>query len=83
MEQTIIKVGNSLAVTLPASFVKDKKLKAGQKVMVRQDLEVDALVVQSSGKPFKKSSGITPEFLEWLEKFNDKYKTALTELAKK
>ena len=83
MEQKVIKVGNSLAVTLPAGFVKEKKLKAGQKVIVRQDLEVDALVVASLGSPIKKSSGITPEFLDWLEKFNNKYKSALAELAKK
>jgi len=83
MEQTVIKVGNSLAVTLPASFVKEKKLKAGQKVIVRQDLEIDAVVIAPEGSPIKKSSGITPEFLEWLEKFNKKYKTALSELAKK
>lgn len=83
MEQTVIKVGNSLAVTLPASFVKEKKLKAGQKVIVRQDLEVDALVVAQQGSPIRKSSGITPEFMDWLEEFNIKYKSALTELAKK
>lgn len=83
MEQTVIRVGNSLAVTLPAGFVKDKKLKAGQKVIVRQDLEVDALVVAPSGSNLKKSMGITPEFLDWLERFNNKHKTALTELAKK
>lgn len=83
MEQTVIKVGNSLAVTLPSGFVKDKKLKAGQKVIVRQDIEVDALVVASLESPIKKSSGITPEFLDWLEKFNKKYKSALTELSKK
>ena len=83
MEQTVIKVGNSLAVTLPSAFVKDKKLKAGQKVIVRQDLEVDGLVVAPLGSTIKKTSGITPEFLEWLEKFNSKYKSALTELAKK
>ncbi len=83
MEQTIIKVGNSLAVTLPANFVKEKKLKAGQKVVVRQDLEADALVVGRLGSSVGKASGITPEFMDWLEKFNGKYKSALSELAKK
>ena len=83
MEQTVIQVGNSLAITLPANFVKDKKIKAGQKILVRQDMQVDALVVASSNALFKKASGITPDFLDWLEKFNKKYKTALTELAKK
>ncbi|PIR80182.1 MAG: hypothetical protein COU25_01440 [Candidatus Levybacteria bacterium CG10_big_fil_rev_8_21_14_0_10_35_13] len=83
MEQKIISVGNSLAVTLPSGYVKDKKLKAGQKVIIRQDLEEDALVVAPSGSSIKNTKGITPEFLDWLEKFNKKYKTALTELAKK
>lgn len=83
MEQTVIKVGNSLAITLPINFVKDKNLKAGQKILVRQDLEADSLVVAPSGTPLQKQSGITPEFLDWLKKFNIKYKTALTELAQK
>ena len=83
MEQTVIKVGNSLAVTLPANFVKEKKLKAGQKVVVRQDLEKDARVVAEVGSSIKTRSGITPEFIDWLSKFNNKYKVALTELAKK
>lgn len=83
MEQKVIQVGNSLAVTLPANFVKDRNIKAGQRVIVRQDLEADSLVVAPSGSSIKKASGITPEFLSWLEKFNKKYKTALTELAKK
>lgn len=83
MEQTIIKVGNSLAVTLPANFVREKNIKAGQKVLVRQDLEVDALVVAQVGSPISKTSGITPEFVDWLDKFNNKYKSALIELAKK
>lgn len=83
MEQKVIQVGNSLAVTLPAGFVKDKNLKAGQKVIVRQDLEVGALVVASLDSIAKRATGITPDFLNWLEKFNNKYKSALTELAKK
>lgn len=83
MEQTVIKVGNSLAVTLPSNFVRERKLKAGQKVLVRQDMEINAIVVAPADKDFKERSGITPEFLDWLERFNKKYRTALTELAKK
>jgi hypothetical protein len=52
-------------------------------VVVRQDLEADALVVAGLGSPIRKASGITPEFMDWLEKFNGKYKSALSELAKK
>lgn len=83
MEQKVIQVGNSLAITLPSSFVNDKKIKAGQKILVRQDLGADVLVVATSGSLSGKASGITPDFLDWLEKFNKKYKIPLTELAKK
>ena len=79
MQQTIIKVGNSLAVTLPSNFVKEAKLKAGQKVFVEADPELD--LVQIKTQTDKKT--LTPEFYDWLKKFNAKYKDALTELAKK
>lgn len=82
MLQKIIQVGNSLAVTIPSSFVKEVKLKAGQKVMVDGDYDSAMLTIQSSVKP-SRDVGITPEFLSWLKKFNSKYKNALTELAKK
>lgn len=82
MLQTIIQVGNSLAITIPSSFVKEVKLKAGQKVMVDGDPSSAMLTMQSAIKP-SRNAGITPEFLSWLKKFNNKYKNALTELAKK
>lgn len=79
-QQTIIKVGNSLAVTLPKKFVDSRKIKAGQKVYVEADSDVDFVHITT------KSTGehsLTPEFYDWLKKFNSKYKNALTELAKK
>lgn len=82
MLQKIIQVGNSLAVTIPSSFVKEVKLKAGQRVMVDGDSNSAMLTMQSIIKP-SRGTGITPEFLSWLKKFNNKYKNALTELAKK
>lgn len=82
MLQTIIQVGNSLAITIPSSFVKEVKLKAGQRVMVDGDPDSAMLTMQSTIKP-SRDAGITPEFLSWLKKFNNKYKNALTELAKK
>ena len=51
--------------------------------MVRQDLEEGALVVATLNSPIRNSSGITPDFLSWLEKFNDKHKAALLALSKK
>lgn len=80
MEQTVIKVGNSLAVTLPSSFVKERKVKAGQKVFVEADAFVDLVQVRTKDAGHKI---LTPEFYDWLKKFNKRYKTALSELAKK
>lgn len=79
-QQTVIKVGNSLAVTLPRQFVEGRKLKAGQKVFVEADSDIDFvhITTKNTGK-----QSLTPEFYDWLKKFNAKYKTALTELAKK
>ncbi len=80
MEQKIIQVGNSLAVTLPAHFVKGRGIKPGQKIFV--DTDIDSDLIQMS--TIKKSiSTITPEFKEWLERFNKKYKNSLAELATK
>ena len=80
MQQTVIKVGNSLAVTLPAPFVKASKLKAGQKVFVEADVDLDLVQVKTK-QP--QSATLTPEFYDWLKKFNAKYKNALSELAQK
>lgn len=80
MQQTIIKVGNSLAVTLPSSFVKTSKIKAGQKVSVQTDAGFGTMQVSTKNDA---EQTLTPEFYTWLKKFNSKYKNALSELAKK
>ncbi len=80
MQQTVIKVGNSLAVTVPSTFAKERKLKAGQKVFVQADSDSDIMQVSTEQNP---DTSMSPEFLSWLKKFNAKYKKGLTELAKK
>lgn len=80
MQQQVIKVGNSLAITLPSSFVKTKKIKAGQKIFVEADAAIDLIQISTHEAEHKT---LTPEFYDWLKKFNIKYKNALTELAKK
>jgi bifunctional DNA-binding transcriptional regulator/antitoxin component of YhaV-PrlF toxin-antitoxin module len=82
MLQKVIRVGNSYAVTIPRGFVDEIKLKAGQKVRVEEDVELETLTVQPLRVNLK-HGGLTPEFLTWLKKFNAKYKDALLELAKK
>ena len=82
MLQKIIQVGNSLAVTIPKGFTNEVGIKAGQKVMVDEDVESGVLTVQPV-KQRVSTGSLTPEFLQWLKKFNARYKDALTELAKK
>lgn len=82
MLQKIIKVGNSLAITLPSSFVEYAKWKAGQKVVVLEEADSKTLTVQSQEAELLKM-GLTPEFRSWLKKFNKRYKDALSELSKK
>lgn len=81
MQQKVIQVGNSLAVTLPSNFVKSQKVKAGQNIDVETSDTLGLVQIRTNGNG--KVSGLTPEFFTWLEKFNKKYKNALIELAKK
>lgn len=75
-----MKVGNSLAVTLPKRFVKGRKVKAGQKIFVEDDVELG--LVQIRAKNAKKLS-LTPEFKEWLDGVSVKYEDLIKELAKR
>jgi len=78
--QTVMQVGNSLAVTLPKQFVDGKKIKAGQKVLVDADIDLSVVQIRTENSVSPK---LTPEFKQWLDKFNSRYKKGLTELAKK
>mgnify|MGYP001589155795 CR=1 FL=1 len=83
MLQKILQVGNSYAITIPKDFVRETKLKAGQKVRVNIDIDSVTLSVQPAMKSSVQKGSLTPEFLSWLKKFNARYKDALRELAKK
>lgn len=80
MTQKILKVGNSYALTIPSSFVKELGLKAGDLLQIEANPEQSRLTVTHAKKESKVN---TPEVKEWLEKFNKKYKKGLTELAKR
>lgn len=80
MEQTVMQVGNSLAVTLPRQFVNGKKIKAGQKVIVDADLDLSMVQIRTKNS---KAPKVTPEFKQWLDKFNARYNKGLAELAQK
>jgi putative addiction module antidote len=82
MKQKVIKVGNSLAVTIPKSFVDKADIKAGQSVYVIENQEDKSLSINTDEVRDAQAS-LTPEFKHWLDSFNEKYKDALKELAKK
>ena len=70
MIQKIIRVGNSAAVTIPQSIIKEKKLRVGDEVQV--DVE-----------PVRKTKGttLTPEFIKWVDKYIENNRPALEDLA--
>ncbi len=80
VQQKVIKVGNSLAVTLPKEFVKSSHIKAGQQVLVEADPQQD--VIQIRTKEGSEPS-LTPEFKKWLDGISTKYESLIKELAKK
>lgn len=75
-----MQVGNSLAITLPKKFVDAKKIKAGQKMLVDADNDLSMVQIRTKNSIAPK---VTPEFKQWLDKFNARYKTGLTQLAQK
>jgi len=78
--QKIIKVGNSLAVTLPASFLRDSNLKKGDELVVETAPVYQTMVIRS--KKMANNSKLSPEFFDWLDKFTKKNYDLLKELAK-
>ena len=81
MLQTVLKVGNSLAVTLPVDFVKKKKIIAGKKVFVEADTHLNEIRVNLKRRT--KYESYTPEFKKWLDDVSAKYSDVIQELAEK
>ena len=80
MLQKVIKVGNSVAITLPKDFLNNAGIKAGDRVHVDVDKSTDVMVVSSKENPFM---GISPDIAHWTVKFIMNNLQALEELAKK
>jgi len=78
--QKVIKVGNSLAVTLPRQFISEQNIQSGQKIFV--DVDSDSNIVQIKTKD-NASHNITPEFKQWLQEVRIKHSETIKELAKK
>lgn len=79
MWQQVIKVGNSAAVTIPKDFLREAKIKIGDKVLVEPDPTAKILTIKSKVKTVL----LSEEFGNWSDKFVNKYLPLLKELAKK
>jgi len=76
----IIKIGNSAGIILPIDFIRENKLKVGDKIeMIAHKASRSILLV-----PLKYKSKIKKnfEFYNWLDEYTEKYKDLLKELAK-
>ena len=87
-KQKIIKVGNSLAVTIPKEVLEKTGWKSGDEVVVEADRVSDGSATEYSADAIAKSRyavtpELTPEFLEWLKDFHKQYGADLRELAKR
>lgn len=81
--QTITQLGNSDAVIIPATLMKDIGLKRGQKVSMDRLGNTENLVIIT--KPQKKSSqgSVSHEFQTWLSSFLEEDKELLDDLARR
>lgn len=81
--QTITQLGNSDAVIIPATLMKNIGLKRGQKVVVDRLGDTENLVIMT--KPTKKisQSAVTAEFQTWLSSFLEEDKELLNDLAQR
>lgn len=83
LTQRLYKNGNSVAVTIPKEYLEELKLKPGSEVVIVHDELEQTITIQSKKKKVSKESSLTPRFMNWLEKFNKEYGSALKELAKR
>ncbi len=80
-KQKIIKVGNSAAVIIPSFLLKEGNLKIGDEVIIETVPKYQAFLFKKEGR--KNKISLSPEFFNWLEKIEKKYKKTIQELALK
>lgn len=84
MLQKVLQVGNSAAVTIPSPVLKELGLMVGDQVEIRSSTKpLKIEIVPTSKKFLRKSSGITPEFVDSVDEFIKAYRPVLAELAKR
>jgi antitoxin component of MazEF toxin-antitoxin module len=81
MTRKLVKIGSSLAVTLPADAVKEQKLKAGQAVDVSVHPTTGAIVIRAGVRYFEDGK-VTKRFREMAEALMKRRQAVYRELAK-
>lgn len=76
MTQKVIKVGTSLAVTIPKKSIKDLGFKAGDSVNVEINSKQKTMLI-------KAENAVKNEIVEWTDSFIKRYNKALKALADK
>jgi len=83
MVQKIIKIGNSLGVTLPKEYIRQTKISAGQEITTKIK---DNGVFEIAAKPNKAdhllTSSLSSSYVNRVDKFIKHYRPALVQLAK-
>lgn len=79
-KQKIIKAGNSLAITIPAEFVREGNLAVGDELIIETTPRYGMMLVKK--EEFKDKAKLSPEFKLWLEEFTTKNRKMLKKLAK-
>lgn len=81
MNRKLVRVGSSLAVTLPSEVVKEFKLKKGQSVDVSVHPQSGAVTIRPGIKYFENGK-VTKRFRAAAEQIRKRYDEAFRELAK-
>jgi len=75
----LVKIGNSVGVTIPKKLLKIMKLKQGEEVFMEPNLETRTIVI----KPIEVAEDqVNAKVIEGMKKFTKKYPKALKNLAK-
>lgn len=80
--QTVFRAGNSDVVALAPAVKKKTGIKTGSKVVVQVSSDGKTIIINNTDA-IRKTNFLSPDFFEWMEKFNQEYGVALSELAKK
>ncbi|MFN2386214.1 MAG: AbrB/MazE/SpoVT family DNA-binding domain-containing protein [Thermoanaerobaculia bacterium] len=81
MTRKLVRIGNSLAVTLPSEVVKDFKLKKGQSVDVSVHPTTGAITIRPGIRYFENGK-VTKRFREMADALMKKRSALYRELAK-